>query len=48
LRAITTDWRQRVSDHVLMVADRGFDRPIADAQVTLVGYRRLRDAMRRS
>jgi chitin disaccharide deacetylase len=47
LRAITTDWRQRVSDHVLLVADRGFDQLIADAQVTLVGYRRLRDAMRR-
>ena len=47
LRAITTDWRQRVSDHVLMVADRGFDQLIADSQVTLVGYRSLRDAMRR-
>ncbi len=47
LRAITTDWRQRVSDHVLLVADRGFDQLIADADVTLVGYRWLRDAMRR-
>jgi predicted glycoside hydrolase/deacetylase ChbG (UPF0249 family) len=47
LRAITTDWRQRVSDHVLLVADRGLDRLIADAGVTLIGYRPLRDAMRR-
>jgi chitin disaccharide deacetylase len=48
LRAITTDWRQRVADHVLLVADRGLDRLIADAGVTLIGYRPLHDAMRRS
>jgi chitin disaccharide deacetylase len=47
LRAITSDWRQRVADHVLLVADRGLDRIIADAGVTLIGYRPLRDAMRR-
>jgi predicted glycoside hydrolase/deacetylase ChbG (UPF0249 family) len=48
LRAITTDWRQRVADHVLLVADRGLDRLIAEAGVTLIGYRPLHDAMRRS
>ncbi|HEV3366655.1 MAG TPA: polysaccharide deacetylase family protein [Acidimicrobiales bacterium] len=48
LRAITTDWRQRVADHVLLVADRGLDRLIAEAGVTLIGYRPLHDAMRHS
>jgi chitin disaccharide deacetylase len=48
LRAIATDWRQRVADHVLLVADRGLDRLIAEAGVTLIGYRPLHDAMRRS
>jgi predicted glycoside hydrolase/deacetylase ChbG (UPF0249 family) len=48
LRAITADWRQRVGDHVLLVADRGLDQMIADAGVTLIGYRPLHEAMRRS
>ncbi len=48
LRAITTDWRQRVADHVILVADRGLDRVIADAGVNLIGYRPLHDAMRGS
>jgi chitin disaccharide deacetylase len=47
LRAITTDWKSRVADHVLLVDDRGLDRELADAGVTLIGYRPLRDAMRR-
>lgn len=47
LRAITGDWRERVADHVLLVADRGFDQLIADTGATLIGYRGLRDAMRR-
>jgi predicted glycoside hydrolase/deacetylase ChbG (UPF0249 family) len=47
LRAITTDWKERVSDHVLLVADRGLDQVIAKAGVSLIGYRPLRDAMRR-
>jgi hypothetical protein len=46
LRAIATDWRERVADHVLLVADRGFGQLITDAGVTLIGYRQLRDAMR--
>jgi chitin disaccharide deacetylase len=46
VRAIATDWRERVADHVLLVADRGFGQLITDAGVTLIGYRQLRDAMR--
>ena len=48
LRAITTDWPSRVADHVLLVADRGLDQLVAAAGVTLIGYRPLRDAMRRT
>jgi hypothetical protein len=47
LRAITGDWEARVADHVLLVADRGLDRAIAEAGVTLIGYRPLHEAMRR-
>jgi chitin disaccharide deacetylase len=47
LRAITTDWRKRVADHVLLAVERGIDQLIADAGVTRIGYRPLRDAMRR-
>ncbi len=47
LRAVTSDWPDRVADHVLLVADRGLDRNLADAGVTLIGYRHLREAMRR-
>ncbi len=46
VRAIASDWRERVADHVLLVADRGFGQLITDAGVTLIGYRQLRDAMR--
>jgi hypothetical protein len=48
LRAIDTDWRSRVADHVLIVDDRGLEGTIAERGVTLVGYRQLRDAMRRT
>ncbi len=47
LRAITTDWEARVADHVLLVADRGFGGLLAEAGVTPIGYRPLREAMRR-
>ena len=47
LRAIAADWRARVADEVLLVADRGLDQVISEAGVTLIGYRSLRDAMRR-
>ncbi len=48
LRAITSDWRARVADEILLVADRGLDQVIAEAGVTLIGYRHLREAMRRA
>jgi chitin disaccharide deacetylase len=48
LRAATDDWEARVSDHVLLVADRGLGRMVEDAGVTLIGYRPLREAMRAS
>jgi hypothetical protein len=47
LRAITLDWGARVSDHILLVDDRGLGTVIADAGIILIGYRPLRDAMRR-
>jgi predicted glycoside hydrolase/deacetylase ChbG (UPF0249 family) len=47
LRAITTDWQGRVTDHELLVAFRGLGQVVADAGVTLIGYRPLRDAMRK-
>jgi hypothetical protein len=46
LRAIATDWRARVADEVLLVADRGLDQAVTEADVTLIGYRPLREAMR--
>jgi hypothetical protein len=48
LRAIATDWRARVADEVLLVADRGLDQVISEAGVTLIGYRPLREAMRQN
>ncbi len=48
LRAIDRDWRGRVADHVLLVADRGLDQAMAEAGVIPIGYRPLREAMRRS
>ncbi len=48
LRAIATDWQNRVADEVLLVADRGLDQAVSEAGVTLIGYRPLRDAMRRA
>jgi predicted glycoside hydrolase/deacetylase ChbG (UPF0249 family) len=48
LRAATEDWQGRVADHVLAVDDRGLGQQLADRGVTLIGYRPLRDAMRRA
>jgi predicted glycoside hydrolase/deacetylase ChbG (UPF0249 family) len=48
LRAITVEWPSRVADHELAVGEPGLDRLVADAGVTLIGYRPLRDAMRRA
>ena len=47
IRAITTDWEDRVSDHILLVDDGGMAEIIARSGVTLIGFRPLRDAMRR-
>ncbi len=47
LRAVTTDWEDRVSDHILLVDDGGMAEIIAQSGVTLIGFRPLRDAMRR-
>jgi chitin disaccharide deacetylase len=46
LRAVTTDWEERVADHALLVEDHGIAQVVADAGVTLIGYRPLRDLMR--
>jgi predicted glycoside hydrolase/deacetylase ChbG (UPF0249 family) len=46
LRALAPDWPTRVDDHDLLVHDHGI-RALADrANVRLIGYRPLRDAMR--
>jgi len=47
LRAVTTDWEDRVSDRILLVDDGGMAEIIAQSGVTLIGFRPLRDAMRR-
>ena len=47
LRAVTPDWSTRVTDHILLVDERGLGQVVADQGVTLIGYRPLRDAMRR-
>jgi predicted glycoside hydrolase/deacetylase ChbG (UPF0249 family) len=46
LRAITTDWTERVSNHIVLVDDRGLGSVIADAGITTIGFRPLRQAMR--
>jgi predicted glycoside hydrolase/deacetylase ChbG (UPF0249 family) len=48
LRAVTTDWEARVADHILLVDDRGLGRALDELGITLIGYRPLRDAMRRT
>ena len=47
LRAITTDWQARVTDHELLVTDLALGQVIAEAGVVPIGYRPLRDAMRK-
>ena len=46
LDAMASDAEQRVDDHRLLVHDPELSRAIADAGVTLIGYRELRDLMR--
>jgi predicted glycoside hydrolase/deacetylase ChbG (UPF0249 family) len=48
LRAVTTDWEARVADHILLVDDRGLGQTLDELGITRIGYRPLRDAMRRS
>ncbi len=48
LRAMTPDWSARVDDHRLLVSDPALGDAIAACDITLVGYRPLRDLMRRS
>src|SRR5579863_917778 len=46
LEAMATDWEARVDDHRLLVHDTELRHALDEAQVTLVGYRPLRDLMR--
>ena len=46
LEAMATDWEARVDDHRLLVHDTVLRDALEAAQVTLVGYRPLRDLMR--
>ncbi|MDA8341751.1 MAG: ChbG/HpnK family deacetylase [Actinomycetota bacterium] len=47
LRAMSPDWEQRVDDHVLLADERGVAELFEQAGVTAIGYRTLRDVMRR-
>jgi hypothetical protein len=46
LQAMATDWEDRVDDHRLLVGDPELAEAVAEAGVTLIGYRPLRDLMR--
>ncbi|HXX89863.1 MAG TPA: polysaccharide deacetylase family protein [Acidimicrobiales bacterium] len=46
LEAMAPDWAERVDDHRLLVPDGELHEALADAGVTLIGYRPLRDLMR--
>lgn len=46
LEAMSPDWEARVDDHALLVGDAILTQALADAEVTLIGYRALRDLMR--
>jgi hypothetical protein len=47
LRATSDNWPARVADHILLVADRGLDAVIDRAGAIRIGYRPLRDLMRK-
>lgn len=47
LRAITTGWPDRVADHEVATGDEGLGAVMAESGVTLIGYRPLREAMRK-
>jgi predicted glycoside hydrolase/deacetylase ChbG (UPF0249 family) len=46
LEAMATDWKQRVDDHRLLVHDPQLGDALAEAGVTLIGFRELRHLMR--
>jgi predicted glycoside hydrolase/deacetylase ChbG (UPF0249 family) len=48
LRATSDNWPARVADHILLVADRGLDTQIDAAGAIRIGYRPLRDLMRKT
>jgi chitin disaccharide deacetylase len=48
LRALAPDWQARVDDHRLLVEDGELTRALEAAEVTPIGYRPLRDLMRRA
>ncbi len=47
LRAISPDWRARVDDHAYLLAESGLRAGVEESGVVLVGYRELRELMRR-
>jgi predicted glycoside hydrolase/deacetylase ChbG (UPF0249 family) len=47
LEAMAPDWAERVDDYRLLVDDGELRQALADSGVTLIGYRPLRDLMRR-
>jgi predicted glycoside hydrolase/deacetylase ChbG (UPF0249 family) len=47
LRAAAPDWRERVADHELLAAQSALSQALEQAEVTLVGYRALREIMAR-
>jgi predicted glycoside hydrolase/deacetylase ChbG (UPF0249 family) len=48
LQAMAMDWEDRVDDHRLLVRDLHLRDAVAERGITLIGYRELRDLMRRS
>jgi chitin disaccharide deacetylase len=47
LRATSDNWPARVADHILLVADRGLGALIDGTDAIRIGYRPLRDLMRK-
>ncbi|MHB1713201.1 MAG: ChbG/HpnK family deacetylase [Acidimicrobiales bacterium] len=47
LRAVTDDWEVRVCDHAVLTQSGDLESILEDVGVTLIGFRALRDAMRR-
>ena len=48
LRALATDWVERVEDYDLVCSGDRLRRAIESAGATLIGFRRLRDLARQS